>query len=74
MYQIPFEGEEGGHFAAITYKKLFSVDKAPIPEDGLQTIELLDYLLFIRKQENTSGDPDEVLTDLDETIAQTCSS
>ena len=57
-----------------TYKKLFSVDKAPIPEDGLQTIELLDYLLFIRKQEDTIGDPDEILTDLDETIAQTCSS
>ena len=56
-----------------TYKKLFCVQKATIPDDGLQTIELLDYLLFIRKQEYESGDTDEILNDLEQTIVQTCS-
>ena len=57
-----------------TYKKLFSVKKATIPEDGLQTIELLDYLLFIRRQENATCDTDGILEDLEQTIVQTCTS
>ena len=52
----------------LTYKKLFHVKKAPIPEDGL-----LDYLLFIRKQEIETGDSDDIISELDQVIFQTFS-
>ena len=55
-------------------RQLFSVKKATIPEDGLQTIELLDYLLFIRRQETATCDTDVILEDLEQTIVQTCTS
>ena len=65
--------QEFGKDPLLAYKKLFRVEKAPIPDNGLQTIELLDYLLFIRKQVIETGDSDDIISELDQVIFQTCS-
>ena len=42
------------------YKKLFCVDKSPLPPDGLEVIELLDFLLYIRNEEAGTEDTNDM--------------
>ena len=55
------------------YKKLFFVEKTSLPSDGLDVIELLDYLLYIKNREADSGDINDI-EELNTLIFNTCTS
>jgi len=50
---------------------LFFVEKSPIPRDGLDVIELLDYLLYIRNVEIDTGDSNAI-EEINSLILNTC--
>ena len=51
------------------HKKQFHVKKVEIPEGGDGTIELLDYLLYIRGNETE----EDIVSELNELISNVCS-
>ena len=55
------------------YKKLFFVEKTSLPSDGLDVIQLLDYLLYIKNREADSGDINDI-EELNTLIFNTCTS
>ena len=57
--------EEFGLDPAQANKRDFEVPKTKIPENGQETIELLDFLLYIRNQETE----EEILDELNDLIA-----
>ena len=63
--------EEFGLDPLADYKKLFFVEKSPIPRDGLDVIELLDYLLYIRNVEIDTGDNNDI-EEINSLISKTC--
>ena len=55
------------------YKKLFFVEKSPLPTDGFDVIELLDYLLYIRNVEIDTEDSND-MDEIKAVIFTTCTS
>ena len=61
--------EEFGLDPLSVNKRQFVVKKADVPDNGEDTIELLDYLLYLRSNETE----EEVVFELDEVILNVCS-
>ena len=51
------------------HKRQFVVEKVVIPDNGDETIELLDYLLYLRNNETE----DDIVSELNDVIFNVCS-
>ena len=56
------------------YKKTFHVEKAPIPADGIERMELLQYLQEIKSNEQNNFDCENIIAELDGLIWDVCTS
>ena len=50
------------------HNKKFFVDKTEVPENGEESIELLDYLLYLRNNETE----EEIISELNDLIFTVC--